>query len=247
MNPREKAANKEAFSRMSRLEKLDYIRTYYWGPILLGVIAVIILGTSLYRHFTKKEQILYTACINTVIGDELENALHQEYLRERGLDPKKSEILFYRNLYLSENASQENHEIAYASRMKLLAVINSKKLDLALMNREAYDILSQSDYLMDLTELAETDRELYQKLEPFLTENTVIVEDNAIEYNLREADTYRAVTKEVINGIDLSEIPVIRNAGFPESVYLGIIANTPRLTECCKYLKFILLQEHITE
>ena len=242
MNPREKAANKEAFGRMNRLEKLDYIRTYYWGPILLAVIALIILGTSLYRHFTKKEQILYTACINTVIGDELENALHRDYLLARGMDPRKSEILFYRNLYLSENASEENHEIAYASRMKLLAVINSKKIDFALMNREAYDILSQSDYLLDLSELAREDGELYKELEPFLTENTVIIEDNAIEYNLREADTYQAVTKEVINGIDLSGIPVIRDAGFPDTVYLGIIANTPRITECCEYLRFILFR-----
>lgn len=246
MNPREKAANKEAFSRMNRLEKLDYIRTYYWGPILLAVIALIILGTSLYRHFTKKEQILYTACINTVIGDELENALHRDYLLARGMDPRKSEILFYRNLYLSENASEENHEIAYASRMKLLAVINSKKMDFALMNREAYDILSQSDYLLDLTELAREDGELYKELEPFLSENTVIIEDNAIEYNLREADTYQAVTKEVINGIDLSGIPVIRDAGFPDTVYLGIIANTPRIAECCEYLRFILFRENIT-
>lgn len=242
MNPREKAANKEAFGRMNRLEKLDYIRTYYWGPILLAVIALIILGTSLYRHFTKKEQILYTACINTVIGDELENALRRDYLLARGMDPRKSEILFYRNLYLSENASEENHEIAYASRMKLLAVINSKKMDFALMNREAYDILSQSDYLLDLSELAREDGELYKELEPFLTENTVIIEDNAIEYNLREADTYQAVTKEVINGIDLSGIPVIRDAGFPDTVYLGIIANTPRITECCEYLRFILFR-----
>ena len=148
----------------------------------------------------------------------------------------------YRNLYLSENASEENHEIAYASRMKLLAVINSKKMDFALMNREAYDILSQSDYLLDLSELAREDGELYKELEPFLTENTVIIEDNAIEYNLREADTYQAVTKEVINGIDLSGIPVIRDAGFPDTVYLGIIANTPRITECCEYLRFILFR-----
>ncbi|MBQ4513116.1 MAG: hypothetical protein II969_08985 [Anaerolineaceae bacterium] len=240
MNPKEKAANKQAFRQMSPAEKLDYIRTYYWGPILLGVIALVILITSLHRHFTKKDQILYTALLNVVIGDELEKTLHEDYLLSRQINPQKNEILFYRNLYLSNDPSAQNHEMAYASKLKMFAVINGKKLDFALMNKEAYDILSQSDYLLDLTELSGQDEDLFRNLKPYLTENSVIIEDNAIEYNLSEADTYQAVTKEKLNGIDLSGISIFRDACFPETVYMGIIANTPRIQECCEYLEYIL-------
>lgn len=240
MNPQEKAANKEAFRRMSLSEKLDYIRTYYWGAILLAVFALIVLGTSLHRHFTKKEAVLYEAFANVVIGDEMEKVLHQDYLAFRELDPRKNEVLEYRDLYLSNDPAAQNHELAYASKLKLLAVINGKKLDLILMNREAYDILSGSDYLLALSELAGQNETLYRELEPYLTENSVIVEDNAIDVSLSKADSYQAVTKEVVNGIDLSGIPGIRKAGFPDAVYLGIIANTPRLGECCEYLSYIL-------
>ena len=240
MNPKEKAANKEAFRQMSPSKKIDYIRTYYWGPILLAVIALVVLVTSLYHHFTKKEQILHTAYANVSIGTALETVLNHDYLLSRGMDPQKYEILTYRNLYLSRDPSPQNHEIAYASKLKVLAVINGKKLDFALMNRESYDIFSESDYLMDLHELSVQDESLYENLKPLLVENIVIVEDNAIEVNLNKADAYQAVTKKVVNGIDLSSISAVKEAGFPDKVYLGIIANTPRLAECCEYLTYIL-------
>lgn len=225
---------------MSRSEKMDYIRTYYWGPILLGVIALVIIGSSLYRHFTKKDQVLYVALLNTAIGDDLGRALNQDYLSTQGLDQKRNEVLLYRDLYLSDSPSDQDHEMAYASRIKLLATINSKRLDLAIMNREAYDILSRNDYLLDLTELAVLDESLYRELAPILTDNTVIIEDNAIEFNLNEAETYQAVTKEAVNGIDISGLLIMRNAGLSGKVYLGIIANTPRLSQCCDYLNYIL-------
>ena len=243
MNPKEKTANKEAFRRMSPAEKFEYIRTYYWGPILLAVITLVILVTSLHRHFTKKEEILYTAFINVNIGEELGKTLHQDYLISRGMDPKRTEVVIYPNLYLSDDPSAQSHEMAYASKMKLLATINSKKLDLVLMNREAYDIISGSEYLLDLTELSEENGSFCHSLEPFLTENTVIIKDNAIEVNLNEADTYQAVTKNVRNGISLSGIAMFKDAGFSDEVYMGIIANTPRLAECLEYLKYLLSSE----
>lgn len=245
MNPKEKAANKEAFRRMGLTEKLDYIRTYYWGPILLAVVGLVILVTILHHHFTKKNQILFIANVNVSTGEALEKVLHQDYLLSRGVDSQKNEILFYRNLYLSNNPSLQNHEMAYASKLKMLAVINGKKLDIALMNREAYDILSGSGYLLDLTLLSDRDDSLFRAMEPMITENVVIIEDNEIEVNLNEADSYMAVTKDVPNGIDLTKIPAVRDAGFSDSVYFGIIANTPRLQECCEYLKYVFSLDQV--
>ena len=221
MNPKEKAANKEAFHKMSLSGKLDYIRTYYWGLILLTASVLVIAGTALYHHFTQKEQILYIALLNVVVGNDLEELLHKDYLLSQNMNPQRQEILFYQNMYIDDNPTEQNHELAYASNLKLLATISNKKLDLVLMNRNAYDIISGSDYLLDLNELSAQDEAMFHELEPLLTENTVIIEDNAIEYNLSEADTYQAVTKEVLNGIDISGISVITGAGFSDNVYMG--------------------------
>ena len=74
---------------------------------------------------------------------------------------------------------------------------------------------------------------------PYVTENLVILEDNAIEVNLGTAEEYTAVTQSVINALDLSRLPLFTAAGFSGDVYLGIIANTTRLSECADYLAFL--------
>jgi hypothetical protein len=73
----------------------------------------------------------------------------------------------------------------------------------------------------------------------YITENLVILEDNAIDVNLGTAEEYTAVTESVPNALNLSELPLFTAAGFSGDVYLGIIANTPRLSECVEYLTFL--------
>lgn len=107
-----------------------------------------------------------------------------------------------------KDGAASDHEYAYASKMKLFAAINAKQLDLVLMNREAYDLCSQSGFLMDLSGMAD---------DQFLT----APQPNAIELTL---------------------LPLFKNANFSGKVYLGIIANTPRLEECRRYLNYILFK-----
>ena len=235
---RDEKAVREAYRRMGLKAKLVYILTYYWWAILLGIIAAVILGSVIHGQLTKKQNLLYIACLNVSAGGELEESLRQGYLDFAGEDPKKTDVLLYRNMYISADPADADHQMAYASRLKLMATINGKLLDLGLMNREALEILSAAGYLLDLSEFAERGG-IPEALLPYLTENVVVLEDNAIEYNLNEADEYHEVTALKTNTLDLSEIPVISGAGFPDSIFLGIIANTPRLERCTDYLKYL--------
>ncbi len=239
-SPQERALRRDAFHKMNVPQKLDYIFTYYKLPILLGVIALVILCSAVHRQITKKEAVLYTAFINVSVGESLEDALTTQFLTRSGENARKNEVYLYHDLYLSDDASFVNHEYAYASRLKLLGAINARKLDLALMNREGYDILSQNGYLMDLSELTAENEALRQRLAPYLTANTVILEDNAIEYNLNEASSYKAVTENVVNAIEVSDLTVFRSAGFPDAVYLGVIANSARSEWVLRYLDYLL-------
>ena len=137
----------------------------------------------------------------------------------------------YRNLYLSEDPDASDHEYAYASRMKLLATVNSRQLDLVLMNREAYNLCSASGYLLDLSDILDS---------ACLTANQVILEDNAVEYNLNATQEYTAVTETVYNALELTQLSAFQKAGFSDSVYIGIIANTPRLPESQDYLDYLI-------
>lgn len=235
----ERAARRNSFRAMSAAGKADYIFTYYKLPIILTLVALWFAGSTVYRQITKKEAVLYSAHINVSVGDDLERQLGEGFISAVDADPRKAEVYLYRGLYLSDDASTENHQYAYASKLKLLAAVEAKQLDVVLMNQEAYDILSQNEYLLDLSGFLSEDDSFYHLLAPHLSANTVIIEDNAIEYNLNEADEYIAVTKEAVNGIIVSAFPMFLEAQFPDTVYLGVIANSPRLPDVLRYIEYL--------
>ena len=240
LSRQEKAARRAAFQALTPAKKAEHIATYYKWPILLGLVVLIVLGSVLHQHLTKKEPVLYLAFANVAVGEDLENGLTDGFLRFLGADAKKQDVYLYRDLYLSDNADTLNHEYAYASKMKLMGAVTAGKLDLVLMNREAYDLLSRSGYLLELTpSVFADDPELYEALLPLLSANELVLSDNGIEYQLGEAETHDVETVSVQNAMEVTALPLFARAGFPNTVYLGVIANSERLADCIAYISYI--------
>ena len=237
--PQERETLNASFQKMSLADKADYIWTYYKLPITLGLAALLLLCSTVYRQVTKKEAVLYSALINVTVGEDLDVQLNEGFVASIGASPQKSEVSLYRGMYLSNDPSPENHQYGYASKLKLMAAIEAKQLDVVLMNREAYDIFSQKGYLLDLGELLAAEGPLYQTLESQLITNTVILEDNAIEYSLNEASRYEAVTEETANALDVSAYPIFRAAGFSDPVYLGVVGNSLRIPAVLQYIAYL--------
>ena len=231
LSPEERRHRREVFTSLTPAKKMEHIWLYYKAPILLTILVLGILISGVYRAAAKKEPVVYLAYLNVSVGEDMEARLTEDYLTYRGLNPKRNEMRLYRNLYLSEDPAASDHEYAYASRMKLLATVNSRQLDLVLMNQEAYDLCSASGYLLDLSGIVGS---------IYLTANQVVLEDNSIEYSLNEASEYNAVTQSVYNALELTQLPAFQNAGFSGSVYIGIVANTPRLAECQRYFEYLI-------
>ena len=171
--------------------------------------------------------------INISFGEEIQKRLTEDFLTETGGNPRRQEVYLYRDLYLSEDADALNHEYAYASKVKLGGAISAEKLDLVLMNREAYDIFSRQGYLLELASFPGADS-------PFLTENEVILSDNSVDYLLGNTAEEQVVTKTVPNSLAVSSIPLFREAGFNGDLYLGVISNSPRQEEAATYLRYLL-------
>lgn len=238
---KEKAAQRAAFRAMSPAGKLDHIWTYYRWPILLALAALLILGSVLHRQLTRKEPVLYVALANVAVGSDLENALTSDFLERTEADPGKTAVYLYKDLYLSEDADQLNHEYAYASRMKVMGAIQAQKLDLVVMNQEAYDLFSSSGYLLDLNALLSEGEPALQALAaPWLVSNDVILSDNELDWTLREAEAHEIVSESVCNGLTLSDLPLFQKAGFEDALYLGVVANSSRLPAAVQYLRYLL-------
>ena len=241
LSPQEKADRKASFRRMSVPGKLEYIFSYYKLPIVLILIGVIFAVTVVYHTVTRKNELIYLGLINVAVGDDMNQILTDGFVEAVGEKLSESEVYVYSGLYLSENPAEENHEYSYASRLKLLASVNAMQMDVVLLNRESYDILSHSGYLIDLGGLlGQEDPQLLPEASALLTENEVILEDNAIEMELGTADAYQAETVSAANALEISGVPILRSAGFQEPVYLCVIANSPRLSEAAAYIRYVL-------
>ncbi len=220
--------------------KLQYIWDYYKLPLALFGILLYVLIYILYQHFTYKECVLYTALVNVNAGETLTEGLSSGFLDYMSLSPAQNKSELYTGLYLTDDDQNAYHQYTYASRMKILGLIDGELLDVVLMNREAFDAFSQNGYLHDLAEiLPQADESLYETVRPDLIANLIILEDNAVEHQLDASIPYEAVTEEHYYGIDLSRTQLISAAGFTEPVYLGIIANTPRLDSSAAYIRYL--------
>ena len=239
LSEKEKAAQKAAFRAMSPEKKLEHILTYYKWPILLALVVLLVLGSVLQRELTKKEPVLQLALVNVAVGEDLENALTADFITYDGGNPRRQEVYLYPDLYISENADTLNHEYAYASQMKLMGAIQSQKLDLVIMNREGYDVLSQKGYLAELPALLADDPALAEALAPLLVENEGVLSDNSIEVMLGEAENRERITQSVQNAIALSSLPLFENAGFDSEIYLGVIANGQHAEAALRYLRYL--------
>ncbi len=236
----EKAAARSRFRQLPFRKKAEHIFIYYKWYILLGLLLLVILGSAVHRYATRKDRVLYLGLTNVSVGAELEQTLGADYLADRGLDPARAEVFFYRDLFLSEEAEGEAHKAAYASRVKLMASVNNQQMDILLMSRRAYDILSGQGYLLALPELLSDAPELSAAAAPLFTENAVILEDNAIAWQLNEAEAHEIKTAPAVNGLRVTDLPCFAGAGFSEEVYLGVLANTPRRAACQDYLRYLL-------
>ena len=241
LSPQEKAARRAAFHAMSPAEKREYIWEYYKAPLLLGLLLLIGLGSILQRQLTKKEPVLYLALVNTSVGEDLEDSLTVDFLHVAGFDERRQEVYLYQGLYLSDNADTLNHEYAYASKMKLTGALNAKKLDLVLMNREGYDLLSQKGYLLDLSALLSgQDPALQTSLSPYLTANEVVTADNSLDVMLGNAVEERRLTETVSNALAVSPMPLFLNAGFDGELFLGVVANSSRIDAVLLFFRYLL-------
>ncbi len=225
-------------------KKVQHILAYYKFPLAVLCIFLYLIGYHFYRSLTSRDALLYTALVNVIAGEDLTGQLGEEFTLSLGMDPDDYEIVLYAGLFLTDDELNAYHEYTYASRMKILASIEGKMMDVVLMNREAFDAFSQNGYLHDLDRfLSEHHPDLYESLKPALVKNIVILEDNAEDCVLDDSITYTAVTEEANFGLDLSETALIRQAGFEETVYLGIIANSPREDTVMAYLQYLTAAE----
>lgn len=241
LSPQERRRLWSTFKAMSWPRRIDYVFTYFKLPLALVTVALVAIGSVVHWQLTHKEVVLYTAYANVSIEEGMDGSLTEGFVRSLGEDTRTHEVRCYRALYLSDEASPSNHEYAYASRLKVLASIDARELDVVLMNQEAYDVFSHNGYLLDLANAwPGAEGTAPEGVAGHLATNTVILGDNALEVTLSEEDEYQALTEEVANALEVTDLPPFQAVDFSGKVYLGIIANSPRTKAAVRFIGYLL-------
>jgi hypothetical protein len=201
-------------------KKLEYLVDYYKFPFIVACILIYIVGYTIHGHFAKKQIVIYEAGVNVTFGENLEHALGDSFIDYLNVSPKKNTYTLYKDLYLTADTSSTYYEYTYASKIKILAAIDAKQLDVVIMDKEAYDAFSEQGYLCDLNELLySSDELLYESLSDYLIEND-----------------------GVLNGIDVTKLTVFGEASFDDNVYMGVIENSPRKEIAVNYLHYLFVR-----
>lgn len=189
-----------------RKEKLQYLYDYYKLHFLILCIILYIIIYTTYGHCVKKNKVLYIAFPNVTIGEDLFQQLTDGYIASCNLSSKQNEVYTYQHLYISSTPSNQDSEYAYLSSTKILAAIDSQKLDILIMDQKALDLVCSKQYLTDLSLLSDYSSEML------------------------ESGKY---------GIELSNSDFFKDAGFSDSVYIGIVENSPHKEEAIKYIQYV--------
>lgn len=241
----ESLTEREKWDSLSGPRRAQYIWDYYKLPILIACIILYIAGYGIYRHVTHKDVVLYAGLVNVSPGETLEEQLSDGFLREQEISSSENMLQLYSGWYLTDDPASEYHEYTYATRLKVLSSIDSQQLDVVFMNREAFDSFAQNGYLYNIEDLlCETDPSLYERLRSCLVTNTEILEDNAKDILFDSTLDYVSETTEYPMAIDLSDAPMIKQAGFGDTVYFGIVGNSPRTGTAIQYLNYLFPQGH---
>lgn len=133
-------------------KKLEYIWDYYKLHMIGIAIVIIILISVIQGYVNKKNPILYIGFINTSFQESIMTELGDSFIDS--IQGNSDDCCyFYTNLVLTSDTTNGSYEYSYASEMKLLAAIESKEFDLAIVNKEVLDAMDRKEYLYDLSSL----------------------------------------------------------------------------------------------
>lgn len=267
----ESYTEKEKWASMSWPQRIHYIWDYYKIPILIACLVLYVGGYFVYRQVTRKEPVLYTALANVPGEEPLTYLLTDGFLDYANVNPSKNEVMLYANWYITDDSTDPNYQLAYATTVQTMATTQEKMLDVILMDQTAFDHFAENGFLCDLEELlTREDPQLYESVKPYLTENTVNLLEETPDTGEAEPASGDSASSENVSGdtapgeampdeaasastapasetypmaIDLTACTGFRPASAPDiTIYLGIVSNTPRTEIVMDYLRYLITE-----
>ena len=125
--------------------KLEYIFTYYWIPILVVAVLLVVLISQIIHLTSVKETVLSGHCINATAESADADKFIADFAISLGVDSEKSEISILTSQFLP-SASYDS----YVANQLITAKIATKSLDFIVADPETLLLYAYQESFCDL-------------------------------------------------------------------------------------------------
>ena len=208
---------------MTKKERAGYIWDYYKWFIIGGIVAIIVIVSTVRNFLSQKDPVFEFVALNCE-NFTLTSEQFDEYLTMKGYDTSKEEVTVVNTILISDNAYTGDIDAnAYASTMQLAAMFAAQEVDILIGRGQAYSVHANEGALLDLREYL-SDEEL-----------SSIGEDNIL-YCINEEDGFNYPCAIILDGNKwIDEHPF-----YYSPCYIGVGVRSEHQTEAIDFIKYIL-------
>ena len=225
-------------------EIIGYILTYYWIPIVIGVVSIVFLFSIIVNQVTQKDPALTVCCINAATKQEASKAYGAQFAKDAGIDLSEYEVRIITNLNIKDSDTMASYQSAQA----LLAMIASESLDVIVSDQETILQCTYADYCADLSQLLTDEQmERYQQFILYMDMEYLSQVQNAETLDGHEPAFPDPAQQEEMG----QPIPVALmlpadsefvNLFFPhikEDIALSVVVNSQNLSHALRLLEYV--------
>lgn len=225
-------------------QKLGYIVTYYWFPII-AVLAIVIFAVSYIVHVaTLKDVALNVTCVNATAEEDVAESFAKEFAQEAGIDLKEYEVELSTNMMLLDEGIMSSYDSAEV----LITMIGAQSIDVLVSDQASMLQRFYQDVLADLSQvLSDEQTEAYR--DAFLYLDKKVLEEVSDITNLEKIPSFPDPTKpdEMEEPIPVAiRIPAdteFAKSFFPDcedDVVIGLAINAKNITHALAFLDFVM-------
>lgn len=114
--------NKEKWQAMSRQQKFEHVKYYYGKYIIIGLVALIVVGQLLYTSLTHVEPVLSVLVMNNLAQQNTQQSVFDEFCSEFGYDNSEGKMEIIDNFYILTEEEGATNDITSESYQNLQAL-----------------------------------------------------------------------------------------------------------------------------
>jgi len=223
-------------------QKLEYILTYFWLPIVLFLALTIAVGSYICHRVTMKDMALSVICINAYADSEDAKTIALDFAKEAEIDMNEYDVDISTDLILDG----ENLSVDYYTAQKIAGQISAASVDLLVSDLNTAIGYFYQDIFWDLNQLL-TPSEKTQYAENFLFVDMALVrqllEDEVQSVQFPDPTKPEEMEEPVPVALLLNGNSAFTVQCFPhntKSVAVGIVFNSKNLENALAFMDFIM-------